>query len=731
MPDSKLFSHLPKHIKIRTVKDLLFVSAAVFIAYWPVSFRIFSLKNDSMIQYLPYRYHLSEAIQHGYFPFWSPYLYTGFPVHADMQGMTFNPIVLILSLFTRYNMSVLQLEVTIYLVLAAVGMYSLLKSFGLSRMVSITGAISYASCGFINGSASVIPWISSAAFIPFVLLCFRKFIYAPQWVSAVQLSITLSLLFLCCYPTFFIYTAYLLVIIFLAAVFTTGKIRNAFLNFKSLAMLVTIWIIFLCICSPAIISYWEFLPYYSRGGGISLEKAGENPFTLISSISFLLPGTALTTHIGPDTDISMKNTYTGIFIVFLFFASLFKKYSREQSLVLALTLFSFLLSLGAFTPVHKLCYQLLPLFNSFRHPGNIRLFTTIGILLLTAIYTDKIFVPGCQPNKKKIIRFLLLMSCAMAALLIYFLATTEAGKGLMQVIHNIKQGALFPSELNPGLLTATECLLQIFFLLMAVVLIRIKTSSQKKIAGVFILNAIVFCWIALPFTFISKTRTQTVDAFLEPFTDGYPFPDLKKPVKAYLPPETDTISGFGYQHFYSKDKFIHSHAVTPTLNRDYEKFIGNIHFRKLVNDYPFAYLADTIISEPDALNYTGQVKHITLCSNSIAGINMKNVSGEGVIAVKSFGPNGFVFETEQAAASLFTIFQQYNHNWKAIVNGKEVPILKVNIGFMGIPVQPGKNTIEFIYKPRRVLQAGYLCISTLIALLLIFLKSMQRQQALK
>jgi uncharacterized membrane protein YfhO len=110
---------------------------------------------------------------------------------------------------------------------------------------------------------------------------------------------------------------------------------------------------------------------------------------------------------------------------------------------------------------------------------------------------------------------------------------------------------------------------------------------------------------------------------------------------------------------------------------------------------------------------------------------MKNVSGEGVIVVKSFGPNGFVFETEQAAASLFTIFQQYNHNWKAIVNGKEVPVLKVNIGFMGIPVQPGKNIIEFIYKPRRVLQTGYLCISTLIALLLIFLIRMQRQRALK
>src|SRR3982750_3933318 len=115
------------------IKDYLLLLALVLIVYWPLSLNIFSLKNDALVQYLAYRYHLSEAIQNGHFPFWTPYLYTGFPIHADMQGEAWNPFVLIISLFTRYNMSVLQWEVLIYLYLAAVGMYKLIRYLNCTR----------------------------------------------------------------------------------------------------------------------------------------------------------------------------------------------------------------------------------------------------------------------------------------------------------------------------------------------------------------------------------------------------------------------------------------------------------------------------------------------------------------------------------------------------------------------------------------------------------------------
>jgi len=144
------------------------------IVYWPLSLNYLSLKNDALVQYLAYRYHLSEAIRHGYLPFWSPYLYTGFPIHADIQGEVWNPFVLFLSLISKYDMTILQWEVLIYLYLSAIGMFRLIRNLNLSRTAAICGAAAFMSCGYMTDSISVIPWIASAAFIPFTLLYFLR-----------------------------------------------------------------------------------------------------------------------------------------------------------------------------------------------------------------------------------------------------------------------------------------------------------------------------------------------------------------------------------------------------------------------------------------------------------------------------------------------------------------------------------------------------------------------------
>ena len=54
------------------------------IAYWPLSIQLFSLKNDALVYFLPYRYQLSESIQQGCFPWWNPYIYTGLPIHPKI-----------------------------------------------------------------------------------------------------------------------------------------------------------------------------------------------------------------------------------------------------------------------------------------------------------------------------------------------------------------------------------------------------------------------------------------------------------------------------------------------------------------------------------------------------------------------------------------------------------------------------------------------------------------------
>ena len=110
-------------------KYYLILTVIASIAYWPLTLNVFSLKNDAITYFLPWRYHISTAIQNGYFPFWSPYLYTGLPLHSDIQSGVWNPVVFVISLFTRYDMNVLQWETLLYIIVAGVGFFKMCRSF--------------------------------------------------------------------------------------------------------------------------------------------------------------------------------------------------------------------------------------------------------------------------------------------------------------------------------------------------------------------------------------------------------------------------------------------------------------------------------------------------------------------------------------------------------------------------------------------------------------------------
>jgi Bacterial membrane protein YfhO len=666
-------------------RDCVLLFFLTLIVYWPLSLNYLSLKNDALVQYLAYRYHLSEALRHGYFPFWSPYLYTGFPIHADMQGEVWNPFVLFLSLVSKYDMTILQFEVLTYLFIAAIGMYRLIKFLGLSRATAICCAVSFMCCGYMTDSISVIPWIPSAAFIPFVLLYFLRSLRSIQLSDAIKFSLSLSLMFLCGYPSFFIFLNYIVGFIFflwLICQVRNGSKQSALKVFLHLGLA---YILFLIVCSPAIISYYEFLPYYSRGSGISYQKAIVNPFHPFSAITYLLPGTGNKMDSLP-TDLSMRNAYIGLF-VFLFFLISLKKLNRFKSSILFFTLFSFLFSLGDLTPIQKFSYDVLPLIRTFRHPGTIRIFTSVGMILLASYPLDAFL----ERNEEKKIRWLcygvLVLFIASA---IYFLSSGS-------LPGNIKTFGLHPSTLKQyfyGIsfeqLTAIVSLVQIIFIAAFLFFQRRKPFSKNSFLLLFILNSVAFAWMAMP-SIVSQYRTSEVNKYIHSFPDGYPMPDVNAPVGSEVYSDSILISPHGYDNFYNKKITIQDHIITPTLNSDYYQFLESKTLRWQLKGYPFVYVA-----------------------------NDSGVRRTALIKLLKFSPNNFLFEVSSETAGKLNLFQQYNHNWHVVINKQSVAVQKSNIAFMSVNLPAGQSLIEWKYQPKEVYAAMILSALSLVAVLFYF-----------
>ena len=467
-------------------KNILLLLIICLLTYWPITSGLFSSKGDSIHYFLPYRYNISQAIQHGEFPFWSPYIYLGNPVYGDMQSGAWNPFVWFFSLFSSYNISIFHVEYLIYIFLAGLGMYRLVYYLVNNTSAALLLGTAYMLSGFMLGG-QLINWAASAAFLPFVIYFYLALIQKNKWSAVWKTGLFLYLLLVCGYPSFFIIVSYLLLLLFIISFFdrlTGKKYTNRITWSKFISQHVLVIITFAGLSLPAIISYLDLLPYYSRGGGVTYMESNANTFELQHFLTFLFPPTIGATYINSETDLTCRNIYLG-FLSLIVFVTYPPRLKRRNLLLLFLVLFSALYSLGDATPLRKLCYDFLPLMNTFRHPSQMRLFFIFGLLLLMSPGLRSFFGSICEKNDYtrskivKIVSFLLVVFFSLALILSFqklsifnsgILASGEFNKFIKKIIDNLNfYDAVFISAFT-----------QLIFILIFLIWFFRKSLTVKK-----------------------------------------------------------------------------------------------------------------------------------------------------------------------------------------------------------------------------------------------------------
>ncbi len=708
---------------------LLLLLAICLVTYWPLTFHVYSLKNDAIIYFLPVRYQVSQSIFNGYFPFWSPYFTLGHPLHGDMQSGVWNPVVQLFSLFGPYTLYTLQIETLLYIYLSGVGMYFLLRHFSIHPLVNLLCATAYMLCGFNNDSCQFLLWISGSAFLPVVFLFYFRLLRSPNLYETCLFTFFLWLLFSTANPGEFIITVYMLAAMLLAKIARVQK-DNRVQFIKKIAGLHGIaLVLFICLALPAIFSFAQFLPLSERGTGATYQAAMSNPLHPLLTIAYVAPMAIYDTTKFTITDGIERNSWLGLFTFIFFVSALLLKAKNKYFIYLKYAfLISFIFSLGELGVLRIISYYTLPLMNTFRHPAMFKLFSTFFGILLAALYVQEL---QRQPaiGKKHIIVFRAFVFIMAGLSILALVNIHNIYEAIVIFINNPAKGSsislalkAFKSGLGFYDLLFINLIIQLPFLILFYRFV-IKNFRLRKLVYTGILNCMVHAVIFTFFTVVKKDSAQQIQALINAQTHkDYPIPSLTSSLQQNSEDGMKYFKQIGTLNMYNKKIGRVNDFVTPSNLLVQRAFWSNTALRDRILQYPVIYQPDTACDLSDkAAMLSPTTKKIVFLTDSACINQINHNKGNKVkFTLDYFTPNAFHLTCNGADSTFLVLSQNRYPFWQASIDGKKIPIVTANSSFMGVAVPAGKHTLHFDFKANHILIAFIINLITIL-LLSIFL----------
>lgn len=150
------------------------IVAAVVIFYWiPITSSEASIQWDAVDVHYSSQKYFADHLRAGEMPFWTPYIFSGFPFLADPQvGAWYPPNwpFFLIGITPR----AIQFELLVHAVLACLGAFLFLQCYVSNRAAAAVGALAYGLSGFFAEHSSHVGMFCTAAGLPWLLLCFDR-----------------------------------------------------------------------------------------------------------------------------------------------------------------------------------------------------------------------------------------------------------------------------------------------------------------------------------------------------------------------------------------------------------------------------------------------------------------------------------------------------------------------------------------------------------------------------
>ena len=677
--------------------------------------------------FYPWRFHIGECLQNGVLPFWNPYQDLAYPIHADPSSGAWYPMVWLIGSTLGYSVRTIGLEFFLHVFLAGVGMLHLCKTFRFDPRIAWVAAISYMLCGLFVSNAQHLPYIISAAWLPFLLSHYFRMILQKRLQNGFYAGLFLSFMITGGYPAFVIILFYFFLVTtlfyFIREWKEAKKIPLPFI-FRKLLFASTGVVFSLGL----LISVIQVSPHLSRLEGFSLEQVLYSHFGPSAFITFITPYAAAHFHEFFDSDISMVNGYFGLAMFVFFLLGIFCKKSVELKLLFALALFSLLAAVGDSLPLRAFLYHYVPGMGVFRFPAVFRIFFMLPAILLAANYLNSL-IDGKNIATKRL--FIPIISTAFLLLIVLIILRLNGPLGLKAFAKNVVWAEWEHGTIRQHI--AFHIVLQI--LLLACFALVIKLIRTPRIQHVLLATILAFDLILA----VQLNGRHTV--YYPQITASEAHADTDNLPKGFPLPHSKTLAESAARRSPGRAYWQNYHIFLKEVTADgFNSFsLGN--YERLEAEYPFIYksmqqnslvfLSDLTGSLYDMKNdnndsiYVPNKVYLSSSDLKTIPISALKLDSSAAASLVRFSANNFKIATQNTHASVLTIMQKFYPGWKVFIDGKESEIQVSNLNFMSVSLEKGDHNVEFRYsnpslKWIYILQFILVPITLLAALLSIF-----------